>query len=49
MVKYAKFLDEFNRIKQTSKVIDYLDENGKIVMFRGNEKRQDDGNASCPL
>ena len=38
MVKYAKFLDEFNRIKEVSKAIDYLDENGKIVMFRGNEK-----------
>ena len=37
MVKYAKFLDEFNRIKEVSKAIDYLDENGKIVMFRGNE------------
>ncbi|WP_297922513.1 calcium-binding protein, partial [uncultured Campylobacter sp.] len=36
-VKYAKFLDEFNRIKQVSKVIDYLDENGKIVMFGSNE------------
>ena len=36
-VKYAKFFDEFNRIKQVSKVIDYLDENGKIVMFGSNE------------
>ena len=34
---YRKFLIEFDRIVSTG-VIDYLDENNKIVMFRGNEK-----------
>ena len=32
-----KFWPEFKRIVSTG-VIDYLDENGKIVMFKGNEK-----------
>lgn len=38
VAKYQSFFDEFNRIKQASKAIDYLDENGKIVMFGSNEK-----------
>ena len=36
MLKNLLFLVEFNRIKPSG-VIDYLDENGKIVMFKGNE------------
>ena len=36
LLKNLLFLVEFNRIK-LSGVIDYLDENGKIVMFKGNE------------
>jgi len=37
VAKYKSFFDEFNRIKETSRVIDYLDEDNKIVMFR-NQK-----------
>ena len=36
LLKNLLFLVEFNRIKPSG-VIDYLDENGKIVMFKGNE------------
>nr|WP_315083813.1 hypothetical protein [uncultured Campylobacter sp.] len=36
-VMLLKFWPEFDRIVSTG-VIDYLDENNKIVMFRGNEK-----------